>query len=69
MFNVISNQGYQIGWIRNALPFFSKKQSFFIVDPKGFRGINCRFGMKGVIAAAHFDVGRNFVAMLRGRKR
>jgi hypothetical protein len=32
-------------------------------------GINCRFGMKGVAAAAHFDGRRNFVAMLRGRKR
>lgn len=32
-------------------------------------GINCRFGMKGVAAAAHYDGRRNFVAMLRGRKR
>lgn len=32
-------------------------------------GINCRFGMRGVAAAAHYDGKRNFIAMLRGRKR
>ena len=32
-------------------------------------GINCRFGMRGVSATAHFDGARNFVAMLRGKKR
>jgi hypothetical protein len=34
-----------------------------------FVGINCRFGMRGVIAEAHYDGRRNFVAMIRGRKR
>ena len=56
-------------WIRDAFPFFARQKSFFVVDPSGFRGINCRFGMKGVQAIAHFDSGRNFVAMIRGRKR
>jgi hypothetical protein len=32
-------------------------------------GINCRFGMKGVISTAHYDSRRNFIAMIRGRKR
>ena len=32
-------------------------------------GIQCRFGMKGVIAEAHNDGGRNMVAMLKGAKR
>jgi hypothetical protein len=32
-------------------------------------GVNCRFGMKGIAAAAHYDGRRNFIAMLRGRKR
>jgi hypothetical protein len=27
------------------------------------------FGMRGVVAEAHYDGGRNFVAMVRGRKR
>jgi hypothetical protein len=33
------------------MPFFAGERSFFIVDPAGFKGINCRFGMKGVVAA------------------
>lgn len=32
-------------------------------------GINCGFGMRGVVAAAHYDGTRNFIAMLRDRKR
>lgn len=32
-------------------------------------GVNCRFGMKGVTAAAHYDSRRNYIAMIRGRKR
>ncbi len=38
-------------------------------DPDTYRGINCRFGMKGVAATARYDSRRNFVAMIRGRKR
>ncbi len=38
-------------------------------DVDMYRGINCRLGMKGVAAAAHYDGHRNFVAMVRGRKR
>ena len=30
------------------------------------QGINCRFGNRGVIAEAHYDGGRNFIAMLKG---
>ena len=30
------------------------------------QGINCRFGARGIISEAHYDGGRNFVAMLRG---
>ena len=33
------------------------------------KGIQCRFGMRGVIAEAHYDGGRNMVAMLKGAKR
>jgi len=41
----------------------------FIVDPTQQRGINCRFGMKGSIAEAHFDPTRNWIALLKGRRR
>ena len=32
-------------------------------------GIQCRFGMRGVIAESHYDSGRNSIAMIRGSKR
>lgn len=32
-------------------------------------GIQCRFGMRGVIAECHYDSGRNSVAVLKGAKR
>jgi len=69
-FNINAGEGYSLPWIREAFHFFSPdKPSFFVVEPEEFRGINCRFGMRGVTAAAHYDSGRNFVAMVRGRKR
>jgi hypothetical protein len=67
-------------WIHAALPFLSQSgkpnaedgegaRPFFIVDPGQQRGIHCRFGQPGIIAEAHYDAGRNFIAMQRGRKR
>ena len=54
----------------NELPIFEPSQAgFFMVDPAKARGINCRFGMKGVIAEAHFDPSRNFVVLLGGQRR
>lgn len=41
-----------------------KDSEFYIVDPREERGINCRFGMRGVIAANHFDMSRNMIAIL-----
>ena len=31
--------------------------------------MHCLFGQRGIIAEAHFDAVRNFIALLRGRKR
>eukprot|EP00730_Choanoeca_flexa_P007444 TRINITY_DN12335_c0_g10_i2.p1 TRINITY_DN12335_c0_g10~~TRINITY_DN12335_c0_g10_i2.p1 ORF type:complete len:756 (+),score=107.02 TRINITY_DN12335_c0_g10_i2:69-2336(+) len=56
-------------WIADDIYDFQPKRSFFIVEPHQNRGINCRFGARGIIAEAHYDGGRNFVAMLRGAKR
>jgi len=56
-------------FIPRDLKMFEAKRSFWIVDPKKNRGINCRWGAKGIIAETHYDGGRNFVAMLRGSKR
>lgn len=54
-----------------GFPIFSREggSSFFVVEPSQQRGIHCRFGMPGIIAEAHYDAGRNFVFMTRGRKR
>uniref|UniRef100_A0A7S3PYN6 JmjC domain-containing protein n=1 Tax=Chaetoceros debilis TaxID=122233 RepID=A0A7S3PYN6_9STRA len=52
------------------LPFFkSSSKSLYMVDPKDARGINCRFGMMGNTAAAHFDGSRNFVMLFGGERR
>lgn len=57
-------------FISRDLPLFSTtKNNFFITAVNANKGIQCRFGMKGVIAEAHYDGGRNMVAMLKGAKR
>lgn len=56
-------------WILDDITDFQPKRSFFVADPRGNRGINCRFGARGIIAEAHYDGGRNFVSLLRGAKR
>lgn len=66
---ISAHEGVNIDWIRNSLTFLDPSDPYFIIDKSGYTGINCRFGMKGVIAAAHYDGRRNFVAMIRGRKR
>jgi hypothetical protein len=56
-------------WMYNELPFFRPTKSFFMVDPSDARGINCRFGSKGIIAEMHYDYSRNFILLLKGQKR
>jgi hypothetical protein len=54
---------------RDLKSFSSQEPNFFISQPKLNKGIQCRFGMRGVISESHYDSGRNMVAMLRGHKR
>lgn len=57
-------------FISRDLPLFStQKNNFFITKVNKNKGIQCRFGMRGVIAEAHYDSGRNMIAMLKGAKR
>lgn len=60
-------------FIYDELPFldprYPEKSEFYCVDPKHHRGINCRFGMRGVIAANHFDMSRNTIVVLGGERR
>jgi hypothetical protein len=44
----------------------------FVIDsfnPPKQKGIQCRFGERGVTAATHYDGGRNMIAMISGAKR
>lgn len=56
-------------FINRDLPFFQPKESFWMADHTKNKGINCRFGAKGIIAETHYDAGRNYVAMFKGSKR
>lgn len=60
-------------FVYDELPFLDprrqKESEFYIVDPAQQRGINCRFGMRGVTAANHFDMSRNMIAIFGGERR
>lgn len=59
-------------WIAEDYTLFDPERAesdFFLVDKQQQHGVHCRFGMKGVVAEAHYDSGRNFVTMARGHKR
>jgi ribosomal protein L16 Arg81 hydroxylase len=64
---MLKNRAY----LYEELPFFDPTlgESLTMVTPTSHRGINCRFGMKGVIAESHFDSHNNFVAILGGQRR
>ncbi len=49
--------------------FNKDKPSLFMKEPRESRGIHCRFGMRGVIAEAHFDASRNMVGLVSGTRR
>jgi len=56
-------------WLFEELPFFQPTPSIWIVKPSAQRGIHCRFGMRSVIAEAHFDGSRNAVVEIAGLRR
>lgn len=56
-------------WLFDELPFFKPKKSLMLVEPREQKGIHCRFGMRSVIAEAHFDGTRNTVVELAGLRR
>ncbi len=57
-------------FISRDLPSFSSpEETFFVFEPESQKGIQCRFGERGVTAATHFDSGRNMIAMMSGAKR
>lgn len=57
-------------FLYEELPIFLPTQkTFFMPEPENQRGINCRFGSKGIIAETHYDFSRNFIIILKGQKR
>jgi hypothetical protein len=57
-------------FVSRDLPSFSSPtETFFVFNPEEQKGIQCRFGERGVTAATHYDAGRNMVAMVTGAKR
>jgi hypothetical protein len=68
-FRVSSNLDGGNDWLFDELPFFKPKKSLFIAEPDHQQGIHCRFGMRSVIAEAHFDSSRNTIAMIGGLRR
>jgi Cupin-like domain len=66
-FRVSSDTGNE--WLFNELPFFKPVKSLFLVNPREQRGIHCRFGMRSIIAEAHFDGSRNSVVVIGGLRR
>jgi hypothetical protein len=57
-------------FISRDLPSWSSTiETFFMYHPDDQKGIQCRFGERGVVAATHYDAGRNMIAMVTGAKR
>eukprot|EP00546_Thalassionema_frauenfeldii_P021955 CAMPEP_0178897006 /NCGR_PEP_ID=MMETSP0786-20121207/1503_1 /TAXON_ID=186022 /ORGANISM="Thalassionema frauenfeldii, Strain CCMP 1798" /LENGTH=462 /DNA_ID=CAMNT_0020567501 /DNA_START=421 /DNA_END=1809 /DNA_ORIENTATION=+ len=57
-------------FVSRDLPSFSANtETFFQFQPEEQKGIQCRFGERGVTAATHYDNGQNMVAMITGAKR
>ena len=58
-------------YLYEELPFFdpTKGPSLTVVKVNEHRGINCRFGMTGVTAEAHYDGHNNFIALMGGQRR
>jgi len=65
-----SLRGKRSTFIGKDLTLFTQTENnFFVFNVEKNKGIQCRFGMRGIIAASHYDAGRNMIAMLKGSKR
>ena len=57
-------------FISRDLPSFSSPNATLISpSPQDQKGMQCRFGERGVTTATHFDAGKNMVGMITGAKR
>lgn len=53
----------------NPLLTLESNENLFMMDPDSARGINCRLGMAGNVAAAHYDNSRNWIVLFGGQRR
>jgi len=70
--NEVELKGSEHMWsmISRDLPSFSESDPNFIsFNSRERKGIQCRFGERGVAAATHYDGGKNMVGMITGAKR
>ena len=51
-----AGEGMRTPFIKEGMRIFDKSNNFFVVDAEEQNGINCRFGMQGVNAAAHYGI-------------
>ncbi len=68
-----------VPYLADELPFYAQtKSGLYVKEPlaatpmgrfQTSKALNCRFGMKGVMATNHFDGERNFVTVLSGERR
>jgi len=60
-------------FVFDEVAFFDPRNTtashFYFVEPEDQRGINCRFGMRGIVAENHYDLSRNMIAILGGERR
>lgn len=74
--SVLAGNTEHVPYLADELPFYSQtKKSLYVKEPLSekrpfaSKALNCRFGMKGVMATNHFDGERNFVTVLSGERR
>jgi hypothetical protein len=53
----------------NPLLTLESNENLLMMDPDSARGINCRLGMAGNVAAAHYDNSRNWIVLFGGQRR
>lgn len=74
--STLAGNAVHMPYLIDELPFYTQTHaSLYIKEPVEARAsstskaINCRFGMKGVMATNHLDGERNFVTLLSGERR
>eukprot|EP00977_Amphora_coffeiformis_P023005 scaffold12058_cov163-Amphora_coffeaeformis.AAC.2 len=73
-FRLNAKDKHRNGYLYEELPVFDPALSYdvenlFMLHPNEERGINCRLGMAGNVAEAHYDYSSNWITLLGGHRR